>query len=267
MLKAWSRRCSTDQRFRDDMRLVGVNSINWARIMAQVVYYVAAALALGAPRRPVSFVVPTGNFGDIFAGYVAMKMGVPIDRLVIATNVNDILDRALRSGAYETRPVKASSSPSMDIQVSSNFERLLFETLGRDSAAVRRLMADLAGPSHGFIIPDAALARIRAKFGSGACNESGDGARDRQGARRNGGTRRPAHGRRLPVGRFHMLREHADVVLATAHPAKFPDAVEAACGIRPSLPGRLSDLMAKPERFDILPKELGAIQSPVVQRA
>ena len=256
-----------DQRFRDDMRLVGVNSINWARIMAQVVYYVAAALALGAPRRPVSFVVPTGNFGDIFAGYVAMKMGVPIDRLVIATNVNDILDRALRSGAYETRPVKASSSPSMDIQVSSNFERLLFETLGRDSAAVRRLMADLAGPSHGFIIPDAALARIRAKFGSGACNEAETA---REIARVLGETAEivdPHTAVGCHVGRFHMLRDTPMVVLATAHPAKFPDAVEAACGIRPSLPGRLSDLMAKPERFDILPKELGAIQSHVVQRA
>jgi threonine synthase len=255
-----------DQQFRDDMRLVGVNSINWARIMAQVVYYVVAALALGAPRRAVSFAVPTGNFGDIFAGYVAMKMGVPIERLVIATNVNDILDRALRSGSYETRPVQASSSPSMDIQVSSNFERLLFETLERDGAAVRNLMAGLAGSSHGFVIPEQALARIRAKFGSGSCNEAETAREIARVYAQTSELIDPHTAVGCHVGRFHMLRDTPMVVLATAHPAKFPDAVEAACGLRPSLPRRLSDLMAKEERFDVLPNELGAIQRHVVQR-
>ena len=129
-----------DLAFRDQVGLAGVNSINWARIMAQMVYYVTAALSLGAPDRAVSFCVPTGNFGDIFAGFVAKRMGLPIDRLVIATNVNDILDRTLKTGRYESAGVKASTSPSMDIQVSSNFERLLFEVYGRDADAVRRLM-------------------------------------------------------------------------------------------------------------------------------
>ena len=132
-----------DHAFRDRVGLAGVNSINWARIMAQVVYYVSSAVALGAPDRKVSFCVPTGNFGDIFAGYTAKRMGVPIDRLVIATNVNDILDRTLKTGRYEMQGVKPSSSPSMDIQVSSNFERLLYEAYGRDAAAIRSLMSGL----------------------------------------------------------------------------------------------------------------------------
>ena len=123
--------------FRDRVRLSGVNSINWARIVAQVVYYFTAAATLGAPHRKVAFTVPTGNFGDVFAGYVAERMGLPVDRLVIATNVNDILARTLATGTYELREVVATSSPSMDIQVSSNFERLLFEATGRDAAQVR----------------------------------------------------------------------------------------------------------------------------------
>ncbi|HOV04566.1 MAG TPA: threonine synthase, partial [Kaistiaceae bacterium] len=147
--------------FRDRLHLSGVNSINWARIVAQIVYYFTAAVALGAPRRPVAFTVPTGNFGDIFAGYVALRMGLPIARLVIATNVNDILARTLETGRYETRGVVATTSPSMDIQVSSNFERLLFEALGRDAASLRGLMASLA-QSGRFDIPAPALAAIRA---------------------------------------------------------------------------------------------------------
>ena len=125
------------------LAITGVNSINWARIVAQVVYYFTAAVALGAPRVPVAFTVPTGNFGDVFAGYVAKQMGLPIARLIVATNVNDILARTLATGRYEIRGVHATTSPSMDIQVSSNFERLLFEAYGRDAAAVRALMADL----------------------------------------------------------------------------------------------------------------------------
>lgn len=132
-----------DLQFRDALSLSGVNSINWARIMPQVVYYFTAALSLGAPDRSVSFTVPTGNFGDIFAGYVAKRMGLPIDRLIIATNDNDILSRTLETGAYEMRGVAQTTSPSMDIQISSNFERLLFEAHGRDAAALRGLMAGL----------------------------------------------------------------------------------------------------------------------------
>jgi threonine synthase len=159
-----------DLRFRDSQVLAGVNSINWARIMAQIVYYVTSALSLGSPDRKVSFAVPTGNFGDIFAGLVAKRMGVPIDRLVIATNVNDILDRALKTGRYEVRGVLPSSSPSMDIQISSNFERLLFEACGRDAGALRLLMARL-GQSGAFEISPEALEMIRAEFDSTATDE------------------------------------------------------------------------------------------------
>jgi threonine synthase len=149
--------------------ITGVNSINWARIVAQAVYYFTAAVALGAPHRRVSFTVPTGNFGDVFAGYVAKRMGLPIGKLVVATNVNDILARTLATGRYELRGVHATTSPSMDIQVSSNFERLLFEAYGRDAAAVRRLMAGLA-QSGAFTIDPAPLAAIRDEFQGGAAD-------------------------------------------------------------------------------------------------
>src|SRR5262249_47556147 len=149
--------------FRDQVRLSGVNSINWARIVAQVVYYFTAAVALGAPHRKVAFTVPTGNFGDVFAGYVAMRMGLPVERLVVATNVNDILVRPLKSGTYEVREVTATASPSMDIQVSSNFERLLFDAYGRDSGPIRALMGALA-QSGRFSIAGDPLAEIRTRF-------------------------------------------------------------------------------------------------------
>src|SRR5580700_242620 len=152
-----------DLAFRDEMRLSGVNSINWARILAQIVYYFVAAVALGAPDRPVSFAVPTGNFGDVLAGYYAKRMGLPIERLIIATNENDILVRTLASGRYAPKGVKATQSPSMDIQVSSNFERLLFEASDHDPQAVVRLMRELNADG-GFTIPSGALKRIRADF-------------------------------------------------------------------------------------------------------
>ncbi len=157
--------------FRDRVALSGVNSINWARIVAQTVYYFTAAVALGAPARSIDFTVPTGNFGDIFAGYVAKRMGLPIGRLRVATNVNDILARTLASGAYEVRGVQPTSSPSMDIQVSSNFERLVFEAGGRDAAMVRGLMASL-GQSGRFELPAAALRAIRADFDAGSASEA-----------------------------------------------------------------------------------------------
>ena len=147
-----------NHRFRDEVSLSGVNSINWARIVAQVVYYFTSAVALGAPARTVDFTVPTGNFGDIFAGYVAKRMGLPMRCLRIATNVNDILARTLKTGIYEVREVHATTSPSMDIQVSSNFERLLFEATGRDAAQVRALMASLQ-QSGRFVLPDSVLRR------------------------------------------------------------------------------------------------------------
>src|SRR5271168_4195345 len=152
--------------FRDRVRLSGVNSINWARIVAQVVYYFTAAVALGAPARKVAFTVPTGNFGDIYAGYVAQRMGLPIDRLVIATNINDILARTLSTGVYEPREVVPTASPSMDIQVASNFERILFDVYDRDAQPVRTLMASLA-QSRRFGLSPAALSGLRSIFSAG----------------------------------------------------------------------------------------------------
>ena len=160
-----------NHRFRDTVSLSGVNSINWARIVAQVVYYFTSAVALGSPLRTVDFTVPTGNFGDIFAGFVAKRMGLPVRWLRIASNVNDILPRTLKTGIYEVREVHASASPSMDIQVSSNFERLLFEASGRDTASVRRLMESLK-QSGRFVLPDAMLAAIRAEFDAGRADET-----------------------------------------------------------------------------------------------
>jgi threonine synthase len=254
-----------DLAFRDRVALAGVNSINWARIMAQVVYYVTAALSLGSPGRAVSFSVPTGNFGDIFAGFVAKRMGIPVDRLLIATNVNDILDRTLKTGRYETRGVRPSTSPSMDIQVSSNFERLLFEVHGRDPHAVRRMMAGLA-QSGAFTIGNRELDQIRHEFGSGATDEAETAATIRQTLAETGELLDP----HAAVG-YWVAREAAPsaspmVTLATAHPAKFPDAVEKASGIRPGLPPRLDHLMAAPERFTVLPNDVSRVRDFILSQ-
>ena len=246
--------------FRDRVRLSGVNSINWARIVAQVVYYFTAAATLGAPHRKVAFTVPTGNFGDIFAGYVAQRMGLPIDRLVIATNVNDILVRTLATGAYDVREVVATSSPSMDIQVSSNFERLLFEATGRDGAQVRRLMGSLT-QSHRFSLSSPSLAEIRALFAAGRADEDETAATIRTALRETSRLVDP----HTAVGLAVAEKETRDpavpmIVLGTAHPAKFPDAVEAACGVRPALPEWLADLPSRPERATPMPADQGAIE-------
>ena len=252
-----------DFTFRDGVRLAGVNSINWARVLAQVVYYVSAALSLGAPERRVSFTVPTGNFGDIFAGYIARSIGLPIEKLVIATNQNDILDRALRSGRYETHRVKPSISPSMDIQVSSNFERALFDAYGRDGAAVSALMGELK--AGGFAISQGALQMLQATFASGHCSEADTSATIKRCFAATGELLCP-HG---AVG-VKVAEEHLGAVpmitLATAHPAKFPDAVEAATGIRPPLPPRMADLYHRPERVTLVPNDLAALQSLVRER-
>ena len=249
--------------FRDGVGLAGVNSINWARVLAQVVYYFTAAVSLGAPHRKVSFTVPTGNFGDIFAGYVARQMGLPVDRLVIATNQNDILDRALRSGDYATNGVKPSISPSMDIQVSSNFERALFQALGRDGAAVTALMEDLkAGAFH---IPQGALEALRATFASGRCSEDETRATIARTLAETAELICP----HSAVG-VHVAESHLGTVpmitLATAHPAKFPDAVEQATGIRPALPPRMADLFDRPERVTRVPNDLAALEALVMER-
>jgi threonine synthase len=246
--------------FRDRVRLSGVNSINWARIVAQVVYYFTAAVALGAPHRKVAFTVPTGNFGDIFAGYVAQRMGLGIDRLVVATNVNDILSRTLATGSYDVREVVATSSPSMDIQVSSNFERLLFEAYGRDAAPVRALMGSLS-QSGRFSIASSALAEIRKLFSAGRADEDEVAATMRTVLRETGGFIDPHTAVAVAVAEKET-RDPAMpmVVLSTAHPAKFPDAVEAACGVRPPLPDWLSDLPERPERFTPMPADQAAVE-------
>jgi len=232
--------------------LSGVNSINWARIMAQVVYYFTSAVALGAPHRAVDFTVPTGNFGDIFAGFVAKRMGLPIRRLRIAANLNDILPRTLTSGIYEVREVHASASPSMDIQVSSNFERLLFEVSGRDAAMVRRLMGSLQ-QSGRFVLPDAMLAAIRDEFDAGRADETETSAAIRAAWREAGDLVDPHTAVALAVAdRDASDSRLPNIVLATAHAAKFPDAVEAACGKRPDLPAWLEGLMTRPEHITVM---------------
>jgi threonine synthase len=246
--------------FREQVRLSGVNSINWARIVAQAVYYFTAAIALGAPQRKVAFTVPTGNFGDVFAGYVASRMGLPIDRLVVATNINDILVRTLATGAYEMRGVVATSSPSMDIQVSSNFERLLFDASGRDAAAVRAMMGSLA-QSQRFALPPKALSEMRNLFSADRANEDEVAATIRTTLRESGHFIDP----HTAVGVAVAEKENRDpalpmIVLSTAHPAKFPDAVEAACGMRPGLPDWLSDLESKKENITVLPPDQAQIE-------
>ena len=252
-----------DFAFRDGVRLAGVNSINWARVLAQVVYYFSSAVSLGAPHRKVSFTVPTGNFGDIFAGYIARKMGLPIEQLVIATNQNDILDRALRSGDYATNGVKPSISPSMDIQVSSNFERALFDAYGRDGGAVSALMADLK--SGAFRISQGALENLRATFASGRCSEEETTATIRSELAASGELLCPHGAVGVKVAQEH-LGATPMITLATAHPAKFPDAVEAATGIRPALPPRMADLFSRPERVTRVPNDLAALQALVRER-
>ncbi len=247
---------------REELNLCGVNSINWARILAQTVYYFTSAVALGAPMRPVSFVTPTGNFGDIFAGWIAKRMGLPIERLTIATNSNDILPRALARGSYAIGEVRATQSPSMDIQVSSNFERLLYEAYGRDAGAIRRKMGQLA-QSRGFDIDPGPLAAIRADFDAFSVGEAETTAEiarlwrearylcDPHTAVGVSAARRQAEARgaRTPL-----------VVLGTAHAAKFPEAIEAAAGFRPALPPHFTGLFERHEHFSVLPNDQGAIE-------
>jgi len=250
--------------FRDRVRLSGVNSINWARIVAQVVYYFTAAVAVGAPHRKVAFTVPTGNFGDVFAGYVAQRMGLPVERLTVATNVNDILVRTLATGTYEVKGVTATSSPSMDIQVSSNFERLLFDAYGRDPAAVRALMGSLT-QSRQFTIASKALGEIRSRFTADRADEEETAATVRTVHKEAGYLIDPHTAVAVAVAeKEHRDRSVPMVVLSTAHPAKFPDAVKAACGIDPGLPEWLGDLNTRKERITVLPNDQGAVERFVV---
>jgi threonine synthase len=253
--------------FRDDVRLAGVNSINWGRIVAQVTYYFVAAAALGAPHRKISFTVPTGNFGDIFAGFVAQKMGLPVERLVIATNVNDILARTLASGRYEVRSVAATTSPSMDIQVSSNFERLLFDAYGNDGEAVTRAMQSLS-QSGAFEVEKAAMDAIRERFGAVRVDETETAETIRRTLAETEELVDPHSA--VGLAAAARLRGNAAVpmvTLATAHPAKFPDAVKKATGIHPGLPPAMTDLFEREERLAALPNDLGSVEAFIRERA
>ena len=252
-----------DREFRDELRLSGVNSINWARIVPQVVYYITAAVALGGPDISVSFSVPSGNFGDVFAGFVAQRMGLPVERLVVASNENDILTRALTTGDHRLTEVTPTMSPSMDIQVSSNFERLLFEMHDRDAEYTAGLMRQLA-EHHAFRIEDDASAAVQSLFHAGRCSES-ETLETICAVHRDTGLVIDPH---TAVGvavaeRLRGARETPMVTLATAHPAKFPDAVERAIGIRPALPDRLADLYEREERCTTLPNDLPAVMDHI----
>ena len=256
--------------FRDSVNLSAVNSINWARLMPQIVYYFSAALALGAPQQKVAFSVPTGNFGNVFAGYVARQMGLPIERLIVASNQNDILTRFFEQGAMRREAVNPSLSPSMDIQVSSNFERLLFELLGRDGAETARVMADFAATGK-FSLPEAVMEEARSLFSAYRLDDAGTIAEIANTSRDDGMVLDP----HSAVGVSAARRAIADgtlpdgtpvVALACAHPAKFQNAVEQATGTLPALPAHLADLMQRPERKHLVEASDSAVKALVLER-
>ncbi len=248
-------------------RISAVNSINWARLMAQVVYYFAAALQLGAPDRKVAFSVPTGNFGDVFAGYVAAKMGLPIERLIVATNVNDILHRALSTGDYSAGTVTETAAPSMDIQVSSNFERLLFDVGGRDGAAMAEQMRGFEA-SKAMQLTNAQREGAAALFTSARCDADEMNRAMAWANAHCGEVIDPHTAIGLHAARAAGIEPSVPVVtLATAHPAKFRDAVERATGQRPPLPARMGDLFERQESFVELPGDYAAIAAYVESHA
>jgi threonine synthase len=254
--------------FRDRVQLSGVNSINWARIVAQVTYYFVAAAALGGSKRPISFAVPTGNFGDIFAGYVAKRMGLDIDRLVIASNENDILPRTFETGSYEMRGVTATSSPSMDIQISSNFERYLFEASGRRADSVRAQM-DALKQAQRFDIGADVMSAMRSDFGAARASEA-DVADTIRRVKADSGYLLDPHTACAVSAAERVLdaaSEVPQVILATAHPAKFPDAMEQITGARPALPERLSSLLTDEERYPVIDADLNKIEAFIEDNA
>lgn len=251
-----------DFAFRDEVGLAGVNSINFARVLAQIVYFFTSAVALGAPHRKVSFTVPTGNFGDIFAGFLAKEMGLPVERLVIATNQNDILDRCLKAGDYSKHGVIPSISPSMDIEVSSNFERALFWAYGKDGAAIAALMDELKTKGT-FTVSANAMAQLRDTYDSGSVGEARTLEVIGETLKETGELVCPhsAVGVGVAAGAIERDPGTPMVTLATAHPAKFPDAVEEATGLRPALPPRMADLFERPERVTRVANDLAALEA------
>ncbi len=252
--------------FRDRLQLSGVNSINWGRIMAQIVYYFTAAASIGAPKRTVSFCVPTGNFGDIFAGFVAKKMGLPVEKLVIATNRNDILTRTLNSSRYEKAVTEPTISPSMDIQVSSNFERLLFEASGRNAEAVQQQMDSLK-QSGSFEIDSGTMEAIIAEFSAGACGEDETRHEILKTLEVAGYLSDPHTAVGFKVAGEYLNTDTPMITLATAHPAKFPDAVKDASGVYPELPSHVGDMMERKERFQVLPDDVKAVEQYIEQHS
>ncbi len=254
-----------DHDFRDSLAVSAVNSINWARVMAQIVYYFTVGVSLGAPSRPVSFSVPSGNFGDVYAGYAASKMGLPVEQLIVATNRNDILSRFFNSGEYRKSGVNPTISPSMDIQVSSNFERFLADLYGRDGGAVSDLMQKLDSEG-GFSVNMSLL--NEGIFSAGCCDEEETLATIRRTLKDSAKLVDPHTAVGLAVG--NKCRKNKDiplVTLSTAHPAKFPDAVEEATGERPGLPKHMADLFSREERLVDLPNNLEAVKSYIKERA
>jgi threonine synthase len=256
-----------DAEMSSQLALSAVNSINWARLMAQVVYYFYAAVRLGAPTRKIAFSVPTGNFGDIFAGYVAAQMGLPIERLIVATNVNDILHRAMTNGDYSQGEVTPTSTPSMDIQVSSNFERLLYDLSGKDGVAIAGMMAGFEA-TKAMTIPADMLASAKPLFSSARIDGDGMALAMRWASEHAGQVLDPHTAIGFAAAREADIATDVPIVtLATAHPAKFRDAVERAIGVRPGLPSRLGGLMDRQERYDTLPGTLEAVKAYIMQRA
>ena len=255
-----------DLELRDGLRLAGVNSINWARIMAQIVYYFTSGVALGAPDRGVSFTVPTGNFGDIFAAYAALRMGLPIERLVIATNMNDILARTYETGRYAPHGVAATQSPSMDIEISSNFERLLFELADRDPARVRDQMECLRAQGS-FVLDARELAYFRQVFRAGSTGEAATEAEIRRVKAETGYLADPHTAVGLAVARgLERDRRVPMISLATAHPAKFPAAVARATGAPPPEPDIVARQRHLPERQTVLPNDFAKVAAFISER-
>ena len=253
-----------DFEFRDRVKLAGVNSINWARVLAQVVYFVTSAVALGAPHRKVSFTVPTGNFGDIFAGYIAKNMGLPIQDLVIATNQNDILHRCMSGQGYHKGETIPSISPSMDIQVSSNFERALFDAYDRDGKAVAQVMEELK--TGGFTVSQGAMHSLQDTFTSGRASEDETLATIRANLANSDELLCPHSAVGVKVAQEHLQQDTPMITLATAHPAKFPAAVEQASGVHPPLPPRMSDLYDRSERLTRIENDLGALKAHILEK-
>lgn len=267
--QAMVKRMFNDKAMTDRFGIAAVNSINWARLMSQVVYYFAAALQLGAPAREVAFAVPTGNFGDVFAGYVAAKMGLPVKRLIVATNINDILHRALSTGDYSAGTVTPTAAPSMDIQVSSNFERLLFDACGRDGAALSAQMAQFDATKD-LQLTNAQREAMAALFTSARCEPAQMAQTMRWAYEACGEVLDPHTAIGLYAARAQAAELPADVpvvTLATAHPAKFVDAVERATGMRPPLPARVGDLFEREERCEHLPGTYEAVAAYVADHA